>query len=168
VTQAGGKSQADKRLGLTAAMLKISRNWEDVYEGLFRKLNNVCTRRRGCCPALPNGSPVVPQTLVGNVSMDAGVVTLLPTYDTGGPTVLRGDARRVRAYLRRRIYGQSGSQTTKGHSLAANYVALLHLAGGGVPLSGKEVGRDGRSDTIWRRRPSGSPAAGKPRTEGFE
>jgi hypothetical protein len=30
-------------------------------------------------------------------------------------------------------------------------------------LGGKEDGRDGRSDTIWRR----VGAAGKPRTEGF-
>jgi hypothetical protein len=31
------------------------------------------------------------------------------------------------------------------------YVAMLHLPGGGVSMSGKEDGRDGESDTIRRR-----------------
>jgi hypothetical protein len=35
-------------------------------------------------------------------------------------------------------------------------------------MSGKEDGLDGGSDTIWRRRPSGSAAGGEPRTEGFK
>jgi hypothetical protein len=43
-----------------------------------------------------------------------------------------------------------------GRSLAGRYVDKLHLPGGGVRLGGKEDGRDGRNDTIWRRRPSGS------------
>jgi hypothetical protein len=33
-------------------------------------------------------------------------------------------------------------------SVAADYVAKLHLLIGGVRLSGKEDGRDGESDTI--------------------
>jgi hypothetical protein len=99
--------------------------------------------------------------------VDTGVVTVLHANDTGVPTVLWGDVRRVRAYLRRWIYGQSGSDTMEGRSLATNYVAKLHLPGGGVRLSGKEVGRDGISDTIWRRQPSMPAATGKPRTEGF-
>jgi hypothetical protein len=36
------------------------------------------------------------------------------------------------------------------------YVAMLHLPGGGVRLGDKEVGRDEGSDTISRRRVSGS------------
>jgi hypothetical protein len=71
-------------------------------------------------------------------------------------------------YLRRRIYGQWGSSTMEWRSVAPKYVAKLHLPGGGVRMSCKEGGRDGGSDTIWRRRPSGSAGAGKPRTEGFE
>jgi hypothetical protein len=41
-------------------------------------------------------------------------------------------------------------------SLAECYVDMLRLPGGGVRFGDKEVGRDGGSDTIWRRRPSGS------------
>jgi hypothetical protein len=37
------------------------------------------------------------------------------------------------------IYGQSGSITMEGRSLAANYVTKPHLPGGGLRLSGKEV-----------------------------
>jgi hypothetical protein len=79
-----------------------------------------------------------------------------------------GGVRSVWAYLPRRIYGRSESITREGRSLAAYYVASVHFPGGGVSLSGKEDGRDGGSHTIWRRRLSGSAAAGKPRREGFE
>ena len=43
-----------------------------------------------------------------------------------------------------------------GRSLASRYVVQRPLPGGGVSWGGKEDGRDGRSDAIWRRRPSGS------------
>jgi hypothetical protein len=99
--------------------------------------------------------------------MDVGVVTVLPANDTGGPIVLSGDVRRVRAYLRCRIYGQPGSNVMEGCSPSTNYVAKLNLPGGGVLLSGKADGHNGESDTMWRRRPSGSAAAGKLRTESF-
>jgi hypothetical protein len=85
--------------------------------------------------------------------MGTGVVTVMHVNGTSSPCVLWGDARRVRAYSQRRIYGkQSGSMTRR--SLAADYVATLHLPGGGVRLSSKKDGCDGGSDT-------------KPRTEGF-
>jgi hypothetical protein len=74
--------------------------------------------------------------------MDTGVVTIMPANDTGGPTILLGDVRRVRAYLRRRTYGKSGSNTKEGRSMATNYIAKLHLPGGGVRLSAKEAARD--------------------------
>jgi hypothetical protein len=93
--------------------------------------------------------------------MGTGVVTVLHVNDTGGPTDISRDVGRVRTYPRRRIYGQSGSKSREGSSLAPNYVAKLHLPGGGVRLSGKEACRDGRSDTISRRRPSGSAAAAR-------
>jgi hypothetical protein len=54
----------------------------------------------------------------------------------------------VRAHLRRRIYGQSESNTMEGRSLAAHYVAKLHFPRGGVSMRGKKAGRDGGSDTI--------------------
>jgi hypothetical protein len=44
-----------------------------------------------------------------------------------------------------------------GRSLANRCVVKIHLPEGEVSLGGKEAGRDGGSDTIWRRRPSGSP-----------
>jgi hypothetical protein len=40
-------------------------------------------------------------------------------------------------------------------SLASRLVERLHLPGGVISLVGKGDGRDGRSDTIWRRRPLG-------------
>jgi hypothetical protein len=43
----------------------------------------------------------------------------------------------------------------EGRSLADYYVDMLHLPGGGVRLGGKEVGRHGGGDKIWRRRPPG-------------
>jgi hypothetical protein len=46
--------------------------------------------------------------------------------------------------------------TTAWRSQADYYIAMLHIPGGGVRLGGKEDGRDGGSDTIWRQRPSGS------------
>jgi hypothetical protein len=41
-------------------------------------------------------------------------------------------------------------------SLASRYADKLNLPGGGVSLGGKEASRDGRSDKIWRQRPSRS------------
>jgi hypothetical protein len=42
-----------------------------------------------------------------------------------------------------------------GRSLASRHADMIHLPGGGVGLGGKEASRDGRSDKILRRRPSG-------------
>jgi hypothetical protein len=69
-----------------------------MYEGLFgkRKIMSVPNVDE-YYPALPRGSPLVPQTWIGNVRMDTGVATVLRANDTGGPTVLWGDVRRVRA-----------------------------------------------------------------------
>jgi hypothetical protein len=51
--------------------------------------------------------------------------------------------------------------------VAAAYVGKPHLPGGRVRLGDKEGSRDGESDMIWRRRPSGSAAAGRPPRGGF-
>jgi hypothetical protein len=45
-----------------------------------------------------------------------------------------------------------GKQHQGTGSIPSRLVDKLLLPGGGVSLSGKEDGRDGRSDTIWRRR----------------
>jgi hypothetical protein len=152
---------------VAAAIIMTSRRRKAMYGGLFRKVNNVRTRRSGYYLALPHGSPLVIPTKIGNMCKDTGVVTVQRADDTDWPTTLWGDVRRVRAYLRRRIYGKSGSNTSKGRSLAKNCVVKLHHPGGGVRVCGKETGRDGGGDTIRRRRPSVSAAAGKPRTESF-
>jgi hypothetical protein len=48
MTRAGGRSQAEERLGEAAAILRISRRRKAMYGGLFWILvqYNVCTRRR--------------------------------------------------------------------------------------------------------------------------
>jgi hypothetical protein len=62
--------------------------------------------------------------------MDTGVVTVMLANDTGGPIILWGGVRRVRAYLWRRIYGPPESNTTEGRSLAEGDVAKLYFPGG--------------------------------------
>jgi hypothetical protein len=67
------------------------------------KINNVRTRRGGCCPTLPHGSSLLPPTEIGNICKATGVVTALPSSDMDGPIVLWGNAKRVRAYQKHRI-----------------------------------------------------------------
>jgi hypothetical protein len=65
--------------------------------------------------------------------------------------------------------GQLGSSARARRSLAvaSPATALSFPRGRGLMLRRTEVGRSGRSGTVWRRRSLGSPAAGKARYGGF-
>jgi hypothetical protein len=53
MAHAGGRSQAEGRLGEAVAILIISRRRKALYIGRFWKLNNVRTRRRASWEAAP-------------------------------------------------------------------------------------------------------------------
>jgi hypothetical protein len=81
--------------------------------------------------------------------MDTGVVTVLPTNNTGGLIALWGDARRVLAYLRRRIYGESGSIITRGEGAHMQLTSSpIYITRGGVRHSSMQASRNGGSDAI--------------------
>jgi hypothetical protein len=92
----------------------------------------------------------------------------MPANDTDGSIVLWRDVRRVRAYLRRRIYGQSGSITMEGRSLAPNHIAMLYLPWGGVRRSGKDASRDGGTTRSGGDDPPGRPPLENPARRVFE
>jgi hypothetical protein len=53
------KVASEEALGLAAAVLMINHRREAMCGGLFQKLDNVITRRRGYRHALPHGSPLL-------------------------------------------------------------------------------------------------------------
>jgi hypothetical protein len=97
VIHVGGRSQAEKRLGEEAAILTIIRHRKAMYGSFFgNKIMSAPSVEVTILPH-PRGSALVPPTWIGNARMDTRVATVLRASDTGGPTILWADVRRVRA-----------------------------------------------------------------------
>jgi hypothetical protein len=168
-THAGGRSQAEKQLREAAAILRIICRRKVVCGGIFRTFigNDVLTRRRCSCRALPRGCPSSLPTETRNVRMDMGVVTVLRANETGGPIPFGGREEGTGVTTR-----PDSWLVGKQHPSRALIWSLLrrHATSPGRRSKLERQGGWSRrgSDTIWRRRPSGSTAAGKPRTKGWE